>query len=51
MWSPGCRPAMLGLGETPMDRVLKVIAAMFVVSVTAVGWTLFVQETAWLIAN
>jgi hypothetical protein len=42
---------MLGLGEPPMDRVLKVIIAMLIVSVTAAGWTVLVQETAWLISN
>jgi hypothetical protein len=50
-WPPCCRPAMLGLGEPPMDRVLKVIIAMLIVSVTAAGWTVLVQETAWLISN
>jgi len=34
-----------------MDRVLKVIIAMFIVSVTAVGWTLLIQETASLVSN
>jgi hypothetical protein len=39
------------LGGDPMDHVLKVFIVMFVVSVTAAGWTLLVRETAWLIAN
>jgi hypothetical protein len=34
-----------------MDRVLKVIIAMFIVSVTAVGWTLLIQETTSLVSN
>jgi hypothetical protein len=34
-----------------MDRVLKVIMAMLLVSMTAAGWTLLVQEAAWLISN
>jgi hypothetical protein len=34
-----------------MDRVLKVIIAMLIVSVTAVGWTLLTQETDRLVSN
>jgi hypothetical protein len=44
-------PCNAGVGRDLVDRVLKVIIAMFVVSVTAAGWTLLVQETAWLISN